>query len=312
MRTNTARVVDLAAEAADRIGLHKALFSEMALIRAVEQSLLELFSRGLLRGTVHTCLGQEAVAAGVLSAIDRNIDAVCSNHRGHGHYLAYCGDVRGLIAEVMGREDGVCGGLGGSQHLQRRNFYSNGILGGMAPVAAGMALAEKAAGTGAIVVDFHGDGAMAEGAIYEALNVAALWTLPLLFVIENNQYAQSTPIGLELSGTIARRAEACGMTAREIDGNDVLAVHDAATSMIGAIRAGGGPQMLVLETYRLGPHSKGDDDRNEDEIERHRARCPITRARAVLDGRWCDAVEADAGAQVAGIVANLTADRAGN
>lgn len=311
MRANTARVVDLAAGLGDRTALHKSLFSDMVLIRAVEHSLLELFSRGALRGTVHTCLGQEAAAAGVVGALDKNIDAICSNHRGHGHYLAYCGDVHGLIAEIMGREDGVCGGLGGSQHLQRRNFYSNGILGGMAPVAAGIALAEKISGTGAVVVTFHGDGAMAEGVIHEALNVASLWKLPLLFAIESNRYAQSTPIELELAGAIAQRAAPYDMPVREIDGNDVLAVYDSAFGIIDEIRTGGGPQMLVLETYRLGPHSKGDDDRDRHEIERHRAKCPIVRARAALDKGWCEAVEADADARVAEIVASLTADCTG-
>jgi TPP-dependent pyruvate/acetoin dehydrogenase alpha subunit len=158
----------------------------------------------------------------------------------------------------MGLQDGVCGGIGGSQHLQRDNFYSNGILGGMAPVAAGMAMAEKTRDTGAIVTVFHGDGAMSEGTIHETLNIASLWKLPLLFAIESNKYAQSTPIDLELSGSIAHRAAAFDIPATEVDGNDVLMVHEAASQVISAIRAGDGPQMLVLDTYRLGPHSKGD------------------------------------------------------
>ena len=306
MGATTAPVVDIAAERLDRTALHKALFAEMVLIRAVEQSLLDLFSQGYLRGTVHTCLGQEAIAAGIIGAMNTNIDAICSNHRGHGHYLAYCGDVRGLIAEIMGRQDGVCGGFGGSQHLQRNNFYSNGILGGMAPVAAGIAMTEKSRNTRAIVTIFHGDGALSEGTIYETLNIAALWKLPLLFAIESNKYAQSTPIELELSGSIAQRAAAYDIPAREVDGNDVLLVREAAIEMIDAIRAGDGPQMLVLDTYRLGPHSKGDDDRDQDEIENHRAKCPITRARVALGDDWCGTVEADAAEKVAAIVADLT------
>ena len=174
-------------------GSLRAMYETMALIRAVETSLLDLFGKGKLRGTVHTGIGQEAIAAGVLAALDLERDVICSNHRGHGHYLAYCGDAKGLIAEVMGLPVGVCRGVGGSQHLHKRNFYSNGILGGMAPVSVGMALAEKTSKSGAVVVQFAGDGALAEGAFYESFNIAALWKLPYMLVVEDNGYAQSTP-----------------------------------------------------------------------------------------------------------------------
>lgn len=303
MHANPAPIIDLAA---GPTALQKALYADMALIRTVEQSLLDLFSRGRLRGTVHTCLGQEAVAAGIMAAADKDLDVICSNHRGHGHYLAYCGDIEGLIAEIMGRTDGVCGGHGGSQHLQRNNFYSNGILGGMAPVAAGMAFAEKASQTGAVVVVFHGDGAMSEGAIYETLNITALWKLPLLFAVESNKYAQSTPIDMEIAGSLSRRAAAFDIPALEVDGNDALAVHDAAATAMHRIRSGEGPQMLVLDTYRLGPHSKGDDDRDPSEIETHRAACPLERMRLALDEGWCDAVEADARSKVDLVIDKLT------
>ena len=162
-------------------------------IRLFEQSLLDLFSTGTLAGTTHTCIGQETVSVGVLSAIDPAKDIIFSNHRGHGHFLAYCGDAEALYLEIMGKPGGICGGRGGSQHLQRGNFYSNGVQGGIVPVATGMALAEKQQGTQSVVVVFIGDGTLGEGVIYESFNFASLWTLPIVFVIEHNGYAQSTP-----------------------------------------------------------------------------------------------------------------------
>ncbi len=304
MAATAARIAELAApdEAAPRL---ESLFRTMVEIRAVETALLDLFAAGRLRGTVHTCLGQEAIAAGVVGALDLARDAVCSNHRGHGHYLAYSGDARGLIAEIMGRPDGVCGGVGGSQHLHRGNFYANGILGGMSPVAAGIALAEKTMGSGAVTVVFHGDGAMAEGATHETMNVAALWRLPLLIAVEANGVAQSTPIACEAAGDFVLRGRALGIPSVRIDGNDVLAVDDTARRLVDEIRAGAGPRLMVCDTYRLGPHSKGDDDRDPAEIAAARRRCPIARARARLDGAWCDATEARAAAGIATIVAEL-------
>ncbi|HMJ24673.1 MAG TPA: thiamine pyrophosphate-dependent enzyme, partial [Pyrinomonadaceae bacterium] len=164
----------------------KMFFQQMLTVRIVEERLLRLFSEGLLHGTVHTCLGQEGCAVGVVSALNAERDVVFSNHRGHGHFLAYCDDVDGLIAELMGRRTGVCAGVGGSQHLHQKNFYSNGILGGIVPVATGMALAEKAKESDSIVIVFLGDGAFGEGVVYEAFNIAALWDLPILFVVELN------------------------------------------------------------------------------------------------------------------------------
>jgi TPP-dependent pyruvate/acetoin dehydrogenase alpha subunit len=283
------------------------LYSRMVLIRTVEQSLLDLFSRGKLRGTVHTCLGQEAIAVGVVSVLNATCDAVCSNHRGHGHYLAYRDDVRGLVAEIMGRTEGVCGGVGGSQHLHSGHFYSNGILGGMAPVAAGLALARKLRKSEAVAVVFHGDGAMAEGAIAETFNIAALWRLPLLFVVERNQYAQSTPIGREIAGDLARRGEPFGVATHVVDGNDVIAVRGAATAALRRLRRSDGPALLLCDTYRLGPHSKGDDDRDPAEIEAHRRNDPLLRAELHLDPGWCAAEKERIAVDVRGIVEGLAA-----
>jgi TPP-dependent pyruvate/acetoin dehydrogenase alpha subunit len=308
MSASAARVLDAAvlpAAGPRPVADLAALFAKMVEIRAVETALLDFFAAGKLRGTVHTCLGQEAIAAGIVGALDLARDAVCSNHRGHGHYLAYCGDITGLVAEIMGRMDGVCGGTGGSQHLHRGNFYSNGILGGMSPVAAGIALAEKRKGSGAVTVVFHGDGAMAEGAIAETMNLAALWDLPLLIAVEANGVAQSTPIAREIAGDLAERGRAFGIATARVDGNDVLAVQGAARRLIHEIRSGDGPRMIVCDTYRLGPHSKGDDDRDPAAIEAARHLCPIERARARLGRDAAAEIETRARAEVEAALARL-------
>lgn len=305
MPASLARVLETRGSATTAVAAElRTLFAKMVEIRAVETALLDLFAAGKLRGTVHTCLGQEAIAAGIVGALNLARDAVCSNHRGHGHYLAYCGDVHGLVAEIMGRSDGVCGGIGGSQHLHRGNFYSNGILGGMAPVAAGIALAEKQKGSGAVTVVFHGDGAMAEGAIAETMNLASLWELPLLIAVEANRYAQSTPITREIAGDLVERGRACGIPSSQVDGNDVMAVHGAARRFVHEIRSGDGPRLLVCDTYRLGPHSKGDDDRDPTEIEAARRLCPIERARPRI-GHDAKEIEAATKSAVARVLAGL-------
>lgn len=306
MSTSSAEIIALSGSRTVDNAQLRALYTEMVTIRAVEEKLLHLFSEGLLRGTVHTCLGQEAIAAGAVGALDKSRDIVCSNHRGHGHYLAWCGDIEGLIAEIMGLPAGVCGGVGGSQHLHRKNYYSNGILGGMSPVATGMALAEKMKGSGAVTMVFHGDGAMAEGAIYEAMNIASLWSLPVLFAIEKNQFAQSTPIAHEIAGSLTARAEAFRITAAEIDGNDVQAVNEITAGTIEEMRQDSQPRMLVFDTWRLGPHSKGDDDRDEAEIKRRRLDCPISRAKRHLDADWCAQTEETAEKTVNEVASRLS------
>lgn len=271
--------------AIDRCGRSSTAEERYALlvgIRAFEQSLLDLFATGALAGTTHTCLGQETVAVGVLSAIDRERDIVFSNHRGHGHFLAYCGEVERLYLEIMGKPGGVCGGRGGSQHLYFDNFYSNGVQGGIVPVATGMALAEKQKGTGAVAVVFLGDGTLGEGVIYEAFNIASLWTLPIVFVIEHNGYAQSTPAALEIAGEVAARPRAFGIATEECRSNAVADIGSAATRAIDAARAGQGPQCVVCYTYRLGPHSKGDDTRDAKELREAWQRDPLIAARSAI------------------------------
>ncbi len=242
----------------------------MCLVRRFEETVLDNFSKGAFHGTTHTYIGQEANAAGVLAHLQPE-DIVISNHRCHGHFLAYGGDPRALFAEMMGKGTGVCGGRGGSQHLHWRNFYSNGILGGTLPLAVGMALGEKLKGSHAMTVVFLGDGALGEGVVYEALNLAALWQAPLLFVLENNRIAQTTPVELALAGGIAERFEAFGIPTAEVDSSDVLEIWALAGECLAKLRANPGPQAVVIRTCRFGPHSKGDDTRPAQEIERMRS-----------------------------------------
>ena len=245
----------------------------MALIRKFEELVLHLFAQGELAGTSHVCIGQEANAVGVINALDRDRDAVWGGHRSHGHFIAYCEKVEALLAELMGRTTGVCGGRGGSQHLCFRRFRSNGIQGGIVPSAVGTALALRE--TGAITTVFIGDGTMGEGIVYEGLNLAALWSLPVMFVVEDNGIAQTTPRALAVSGSIRRRADAFGIRAFEYSGTDVLQIHSLAARAVQYVRDEVKPAWLYLETVRLAPHSKGDDTRPPEELERLRGRDPL-------------------------------------
>jgi len=262
--------------------LNACFYAQMYKIRRVEETLLNLFSEGLLSGTTHTCIGQEACAVGVINAIDRNKDIVFSNHRSHGHYIAYCNDLVGLFAELMGKEIGTCGGIGGSQHLHRGNFYTNGIQGGIVPVATGMAFAEKVKKTGSVTVVFIGDGTLGQGVVYEAFNIASLWQLPIVFIVEANQYAQSTPTHLHLAGDINRRAEPYNIKSYSIEVMDVVKVYTTTKGIIELVRRDIKPVFLVLHTYRLAPHSKGDDMRSREEIDERSRRDPLIMLRKEL------------------------------
>ena len=193
------------------------LYERMFYIRRFEETLLDLFSQGKLVGTTHTYIGQEANGVGIIDHLEPERDVVFSNHRCHGHYLAWTGDVEGLIAEVLGKDTGVCAGLGGSQHLCADGFFSNGIQGGIVPVAAGLAFARKLDGRGGIAAVCIGDGTLGEGVVYETFNMAAKWRLPLLVVLENNRYAQSTSQEETLAGDICARAAAFGIRTYQAD-----------------------------------------------------------------------------------------------
>ena len=240
---------------------HTALFRQLYRIRRFEETVLENFPKGVFFGTTHTYLGQEANAVGVLTHL-KDGDIVFSNHRGHGHFLAYGGDMRALFAEMMGKSTGVCGGRGGSQHLQWENFYSNGVQGGIVPVATGMALAEKRKGTNALAVAFLGDGTLGQGVVYESLNMAALWGTPILYVVENNHIAQTTPIDTTLAGDMAARFAAFDIPVDELDSSDVEEISSLAQNILEDVRTRSGPRALIVSTVRFGPHSKGDDTRD--------------------------------------------------
>ena len=279
--------------------MNQEIYRSLYRIRRFEETVLDNFPKGVFYGTTHTYLGQEADAVGVLKHI-QEADIVFSNHRCHGHFLAYGGSSRALFAELMGRKTGVCGGRGGSQHLQWRNFYSNGVQGGILPVATGMALAEKQKASGAVVVAFLGDGTLGEGVVYEALNMASLWQLPILYVLENNRMAQTTPIEQAVAGDICARFTAFGIPARDLSSSDVLEILPAAEELLAEIRAQITPRALILHTYRFGPHSKGDDTRNPEEVNRLRQyRDPIEIQAARLQAAESQAIESEVNVEIA-------------
>ncbi len=287
---------------------NKRLYQIMADIRFFEETVLDNFSKGVFYGTTHTYIGQEANAAGVLSQIQPG-DIVVSNHRCHGHFLAYGGDMRALFAELMGKSTGVCGGRGGSQHIHWQNFYSNGVLGGTAPIAAGMALAEKQKGSGAVALVFLGDGALGEGAVYETLNLASLWQAPVVFVIENNRIAQTTPIEISLAGSIRARFEAFGIKTIELDTSHVAEIAQAARQTLAATRNQQKPHALILHTHRFGPHSKGDDTRPPEDIQAMRTtKDPLTLFAKMLPQGVAAEIEMLARKEVAAAFSQALAD----
>ncbi len=263
-------------EQVDLLGQYQQEIRLALAIRKVEERLLDLFKDGKLFGTVHTCIGQEFVGVSVARALLPQ-DTLFSNHRCHGHFLAYRQDFTGLIGEVMGKEIGVCGGRGGSQHLHCGNFFSNGIQGGIVPVAAGLALAHKMKQDEGISVVFIGDGTLGEGVLYESMNIAAKWELPLLIVCENNQYAQSTHRSQTLAGSIGGRAAAFGVDVMCSSTETWLELFDEMERSVHRVRTGGKPLLHRVDTYRLMAHSKGDDDRSEEEIASYRERDPLNR-----------------------------------
>lgn len=232
----------------------------LLLIRNFELALLDLFDAGKLNGTTHTCLGQEYVPVALAPLLRE--DFVFSNHRGHGHYLARFEDPAGLLAEIMGREGAVCAGVGGSQHIYRDGYLSTGVQGESLPVAVGVALHFSRTRQERLAVVHIGDGTWGEGAVYEALNMARLWDVPLLVVVEDNGIAQSTPATLQMAGTIADRARAFGIEHHEIDTVDINAIRAETGPVIERVRTRRTQAVLHFRTVRLGPHSKGDDTRS--------------------------------------------------
>ncbi|MCS6845103.1 MAG: thiamine pyrophosphate-dependent dehydrogenase E1 component subunit alpha [Caldilineales bacterium] len=262
--------------------------SLMSLIRAFEEKAEDLFSRGLVHGTMHLSIGQEAVAVGASSAL-REGDYLLNHHRGHGHCLAWGSDVDLMMAEFLGKETGYCRGRGGSMHIanvEKNNLGANGIVGGGLPISVGVGLSIKMRGTDQVCLTIFGDGAANTGAFNESLNMASIWDLPVVYLCENNQYAMSMPAQKAFKiPTISLRAAAYGMPGVTVDGNDVLAVYDAVRQAAQRARRGEGPTLVEAITYRWRGHSKSDRQlyRTRDEIKEWQARDPIRRLARLLD-----------------------------
>jgi len=264
------------------------------LIRKTEELLLQLFSQGLLSGTTHTCLGQELCQMAVVRALNDPHDVVLSNHRNHGHFLTYSGDFLGLLGEIMGREDSVCGGVGGSQHIAYRHFHSNGVQGGMTAIGVGEALAIRIRGQSGIVATIIGDGTLGQGLVYESFNLAAVWNVPVLFVVENNGIAQTTPTSATLAGSIEARGSAFGLSTWRLDDSSPQ-FFEAVQTIVDDMRVSRKPGLLVIDTRRLGPHSKGDDLRPPEEMELIRCRDPLLRLGESLPVTERQQIEAEVG-----------------
>ncbi len=250
------------------------IIREAILIRSVEEKLLNLFAEGKLNGTVHTCIGQELSAVCIINNLDSN-DFVFSNHRCHGHYISKTKDVKGLIAEIMGKSSGVSKGIGGSQHLHNKSFYSNGIQGSILPISAGLALSFKKQNKGNIGCVFIGDGTFGEGTLYESLNIISLLEIPLVIVCEDNEIAQSTPKNLNLKGSIIKRVEAFDIKSFSCSTDNYLDLNKIAKEAINYVRTKSKPVFIHVKTNRLRAHSKGDDTRTESEIKKLITKDPI-------------------------------------
>ncbi len=258
-----------------KTAINHRLIKQALTIRTVEEKFLSLFSEGKLNGTVHTCVGQEFSALAFAGQLQKK-DFVFSNHRCHGHYIAFTGDTRGLLAELLGKASGTCGGIGSSQHLCNNNFFSNGIQGGIVPVAAGYAMGNKLKKNTAIGIVYIGDGTLGEGALYETMNIISKWEIPLLIVCENNFYAQSTPQSVNLAGDIKARATAFGIQTFKGHTSQPEQLMDDAAIAIDYVRSQSKPAFFLVETFRINPHSKGDDDRDAAEIQSYRERDYLT------------------------------------
>ena len=251
-------------------------------IRRFEEAVDDLFARGLMHGTMHLSIGQEAVATGACLALREN-DQITSTHRGHGHCIAKGADLERMMAELLGKATGYCRGRGGSMHIAdvaTGNLGANGIVGGGIPIAAGAGLAQRLTGGDGVVVSFFGDGATNEGAFHEGLNLAAIWDLPVVFVCENNRYGMSMSTARATRvARLSARAAGYGIPGTTVDGNELQEVFDAVTDAVDRARNGEGPTLVEAETYRWKGHSKSDKNlyRTRDEIDEWKSKDPIQR-----------------------------------
>ena len=264
-------------------------YTKMVEIRTFEDAAGKNFADGLVPGFVHLYAGEEAVAVGICSHLT-DADFITSTHRGHGHCIAKGVDIPGMVAELMGKSTGVCKGKGGSMHIadvDKGMLGANGIVGAGLPLACGAALTAKVQGKGAVAVSFFGDGASNQGTFHESLNLAAIWKLPVIFVCENNGYAEATPASYAVSvGDIATRAASYDIPGIVVDGLDFFSVYEAAGAAIDRARSGQGPTLIEAKTYRFYGHFQGDTItyRTDEEVARYRDRDPITGLRNFIVG----------------------------
>ena len=290
------------------------LLEEMWKIRVFEEHVNELYRAAKMPGLAHLYIGEEAVAVGVCQAL-RQDDYITSTHRGHGHCLAKGAGVDRMFAELLGKEEGYCRGKGGSMHIadhENGNLGANAIVGGSAGIATGAAFSARSRGTDQVAVCFFGEGALGQGLLYEVMNLAALMTLPVIYACENNFYNEYTHYAETTAGEITARAAAFGIPTEDVDGQDVRAVHAAATRAVERARGGGGPSFLLLNTYRYHGHHVGDVDRayyrsKEEESRWQAERDPIALLTGWLRGQDVDdetleRVESDVRAEIAAAV----------
>ena len=288
------------------------MYRQLVRIRRFEEQVNELYRGAKMPGLAHLYSGEEAVAVGVCSALRRD-DYITSTHRGHGHCLAKGAAVDRMFAELLGKEAGYCHGKGGSMHIadhENGNLGANAIVGGSCGIATGAAFSAKTRGTDQVAVCFFGEGALGQGLLYEVMNMASLWTLPVLYVCENNLYNEYTPYAETTAGDVLARARAFGIAAEEVDGQDVTAVFSSASRAVAHARRGGGPGFLLCATYRYHGHHVGDVDRSyyrsaEEEETWRTTRDPIARLAAQLHDIGVAgeddlaAVDAEVGAEIA-------------
>jgi len=275
------------------------IYTKMNEIRKFEEKAWKLFEQNKLRGSVHLYIGEEAIAATVISLL-RDEDYITSTHRGHGHGIAKSGDLKAAMAELMGKETGFCKGRGGSMHiadLKKGNLGANAIVGGGIPIAVGGALAAKLRGSDQVAVSFFGDGASNQGTFHEGLNLASVWKLPAIFICENNGFGISVPVKQSTSvGDIGVRGKGYDMPGVTVDGNDVLAVNAAMEKALKRAKDGKGPTLIECKTYRWKGHWTGDPEvyRTREDVAAWMDKCPIKRLRAhMIDEKIATAKELD-------------------
>lgn len=263
------------------------LYKEMWLIRYFDEKVDQFFAKGLIHGTTHLCVGQEASAAGSIAVLEPR-DKIVSTHRGHGHCISKEGDVNKMMAELFGRETGYCKGKGGSMHIadvEKGNLGANGIVGGGIPLAVGAALTSKMKNEDYVVLCFFGDGASNEGSFHESVNLAAIWDLPVVFICENNQYGMSGPVkDMTRVEHIADRAKAYGIPGEIVDGCDMIDIMNSVDNAVRRARGGSGPTLIEMKTYRWKGHSKSDAKkyRTREEENEWRAKDGIKRFKEAL------------------------------